>query len=391
MTDFRSARLQKLSLHFFAAQTDRIAALKASGADIIHLDIGSPDLPPPEPAVEALVSNARLSNTHGYQPHNFSEAYRNAWAAFYQRNFQVQLDPDREIVSLLGSKEGIFHLMQAVVNPGDIVLVPDPGYITYRSGIELAGGQAVSFSLDAKNNYLPDFDAIPLSVISQTRFLWLNYPNNPTSATATLDFFIRAVEFAHRNHLMICHDAAYAKICYDGYLAPSILQVPGARDVSVEFNTLSKSHAMAGWRVGIIAGNPDLLSALYKLKTNADSGHFQPVIQAATAALEVGEEWIAPRNLLYQERRDILLKAFSQLNWHAYHSPAGLYVWVRIPSFAQDSQQLARMILDKIHISVTPGIVFGAQDQYLRFSLTTATKKIQEAAERLVKWINDEY
>jgi LL-diaminopimelate aminotransferase len=391
MTDYRSQRLTKIPIHFFATHAQRLEALKLAGADIIHLDIGSPDLPPPDVAVETLITSARNPHHHGYQPHNFSRAYRKAWADFYLRNFQVSLDPEREIVPLIGSKEGIFHLMQAVVDPGDRVFVPDPGYITYTRGVQLAGGIPEALKLDPTNGYYPILEEIPRTALKNARVLWLNYPHNPTSAAATLDFFYQAVDFARRHRLLICHDAAYTQICFDGYQAPSILQIPGAQGVAVEFNTLSKSHAMAGWRVGMLAGNPAVVSALYALKTNADSGHFYPIIEAATAALAVGQEWFSARNELYRQRRDTLLETFAHLGWNAYRAPAGLYVWAQIPPFAENAQQFTSLILEKTHISVTPGSVFGQQDRYVRFSITAATRQVQAAAARLREWIDHEY
>lgn len=391
MTTFHAARLQSLPVHFFAEHARRIKTMKDSGIDVIHLDIGSPDLPPPQIAVDTLAESASNPHNHGYQPHNFSPAYRAAWADFYRRSFQVTLDPEREIVPLIGSKEGIFHLMLAVINAGDRVLVPDPGYITYTRGVQLAGGRPVPLPLAPTNGYLPALTELHSRDLKNVRILWLNYPNNPTSAAATLEFFQQAVDFAHQHQILICHDAAYTQICYDGYRAPSILQVPGAFEVAVEFNTMSKSHAMAGWRAGVLAGKPEVLSALYTLKTNADSGHFYPIIAAATEALKIDLDWISGRNESYRERRDILLQTFDRLGWEVFRSPAGMYVWVKIPSYAQSAAEFAVQILEKTHVSVTPGTVFGEQDRYLRLSLTCPTQRLQAAAGRLVEWIENEY
>ena len=323
--------MQSAAPLFFATLGERIAALQQRGYDVIRLDIGSPDLPPAPHILEALAQAARQADAHGYQPHNGTAGLRRAWAEMYARLYQVQLDPQREVLPLLGSKEGIFHLPLAVIDPGDVVLVPNPGYVTYTQGARFAGGEPYDLPLLPERDFLPDLDSIPENILKRARLLWLNYPSNPTAATAPLEFFAEAVAFARQHDLLVCHDAAYSQVSFDGFQPPSLLQAPGAKEVAVEFNTLSKSHNMAGWRVGAAVGQPEVLRALYNLKTNADSGHFLPVLAAATAAMTGDQTWLQERNLVYQERRDRVMQALRELSWQAATPRASLYVWFHVP------------------------------------------------------------
>ena len=270
----------------------KIAALRASGSDVIRLDEGSPDLPPAPPIIDALARSAASPQNHSYQSHKGIPLLQEAWAEMYQRVFGVGLNPESEVFPLLGSKEGIFHLLLALVEPGDCVLVPDPGYITYSRGTLFAGGEPYFMPLLPENGYFPDLNAIPDDVIRRAKLLWLNYPNNPTATMATVDFFAKALAFARTHDLLICHDAAYAQVTFDGMRALSILEVPGAKEIAVEFNTLSKSHNMAGWRVGVAVGNPLVLQALFTLKSNADSSHFRPIMDAAVEAMTGDQGWL---------------------------------------------------------------------------------------------------
>jgi LL-diaminopimelate aminotransferase len=370
--------------HFFAGLNVRLAAMQSEGSDIIRLDEGSPDLPPAPHIIDALARAARRPDVHSYQPHRGHAELRPAWAEMYQRVYGVTVDPEREVLPLLGSKEGIFHLPLAFIDPGDVVLVPDPGYITYTRGARLAGGELYLLPLQPENGYLPDFQAIPSEIVRRAKLLWLNYPNNPTAATASLDFFADAVDFARQHQLLLCHDAAYAQVTYDGYRAPSPLEVPGAKEVCVEFNTLSKSYNMAGWRVAALIGNPAALRAMYTLKTNVDSGHFRPVMEAAVAAMTGDQAWLQPRNDTYRQRRDMVLQALGRLGWQAAPTKASLYVWFAIP-VGQISAEFAARILEQAHVSLTPGSVFGSGGEgYIRLSLTAPTDRVEEAMERLV-------
>jgi LL-diaminopimelate aminotransferase len=380
-----SHRMEIFSEHFFASLNTRVAALQAEGNDVIRLDEGSPDLPPASHIIEALVRAARRSDTHSYQSQRGFAELRQVWADMYQRTYHVTVDPECQILPLLGSKEGIFHLPLAFVEPGAVVLVPDPGYITYTRGARLAGGELYCLPLVSERGYLPDLKAIPPDIVRRARLLWLNYPNNPTAATASPDFFAEAVAFAHNYNLLLCHDAAYAQVTFDGYCAPSLLEVTGADEVCVEFNTLSKSHNMAGWRVAALIGNAAAIQAMYTLKTNIDSGHFRPVLEAAVAAMTGDQTWIQSRNEIYQRRRDVVMQTLQRLGFRADTPRASLYVWFAVPP-GQTSAAFATTILEQAHVSLTPGSVFGSGGEgYIRLSVTAPTERVEEAMLRLEK------
>jgi len=305
----------------------------------------------------------------------------------YQRLYGVDLDADTDVVPLLGSKEGIFHLNLALVEEGDLVLIPDPGYLTYTQGAILSGGEPYYLPLLPEREFLPDLSAVPPAVAHQARLLWLNYPNNPTAAVAPLEFFDEAVEFARKYDLLVCHDAAYAQVAFDGYKSPSILEVPGSMEVAIEFNSLSKSHNMAGWRVGAALGNPDALRALFKVKTNADSGHFLPIIEAATAALNGDQGWLEGRNQVYHRRRDLLVAGLRSLGFAVDSPRASLYIWCPVPP-EWNSSEFASELLEKSHVSLAPGVVFGPGGEgYVRLSITQPEERLAEALQRLKNWI----
>lgn len=376
-------RMQHLPAHFFAALGAQIANMQAKGYDVIRLDEGSPDLPPSPAIVATLTRAAARHDSHGYQPQRGTPALRAAWAEMYARVFAVELDPDNEVAPLLGSKEGIFNFMMAIVDPGDPVLVPDPGYVTYLRGALIAGGEPWAFPLLPEKGFLPDLSAIPEGVAQRARVLWLNYPNNPTATVAPLSCFAEAVEFARRYDLLVCHDAAYTQITFDGRPAPSILQVPGAKEVAVEFNTLSKSHNMAGWRTGAAVGNAAALRSLHTYKTNVDSGHFLPVMEAAIEAMTGDQSWLPERNQVYRQRRDIVIAALRALGLPAAVPEGSLYVWCPVPS-GWTAQAFAAALLETARVSLTPGTVFGRNGEgYLRISLTAPSDRIEEAMERL--------
>lgn len=376
-------RLHLVPSQFFAALHSRIAALQAAGQEIIRLDIGSPDLPPAPHIVAALARAAANPGSHGYQAHNGPLALRQAWAEMYRRVHGVELDPQGEIVPLLGSKEGVFHLAQAILDPGDVALIPDPGYITYTSGTLLAGGTPYTLPLLPERGYLPDLAAIPADILRRARLLWLNYPNNPTAATAPLEFFSEAVNFARQHELLVCHDAAYSQVTFDGYRAPSILEVPGAKEVAIEFNSLSKSHNMAGWRSGAAVGNAQALKALYAYKTNADSGHFLPVMEAAVAAMTGEQGWLTGRNEIYRQRRDCVVSALQACGLDPATPKASLYVWSPVPA-GFTSAEFVSHLLEKGGVSLTPGAVFGGQGEgFVRIALSSPTEQINAAMQRI--------
>jgi LL-diaminopimelate aminotransferase len=383
----QARRMQDLTPQFFAALGEKIGALRVTGVDVINLDVGSPDMPPAAHIVEALVNTARQPSAHGYQSHHGIDALRKAWAGYYQREHQVELDPERQVLQVLGSKEGIFHLSTVLVDKEDIVLIPDPGYVTYTHGTLFAGGTPFYLPLQAHNGWLPDLDNIPEDVLRRVKILWLNYPNNPTAATAPMDFFEKAVSLAKAYDFVVCHDAAYTQITYDGYRSPSILEVPGAMDVAVEFNTLSKTYNMAGWRVGAAAGNAEVLNTLYSLKTRVDSSHFLPVWQGAIAALTGDQGWIAPRNAIYKERRDLFLSRISRLGLQAQTPQASFYIWARIPD-GYTSMRFSSELLEATGVSITPGTVFGeCGEGYMRITLCAPKERIQQALDRMERWM----
>src|SRR3990172_6577303 len=306
-TMFKPAeRIAQIKPYFLADLGKRIAAMKAKGADVIRMDIGSPDLPPPGFILEAMFESASRSDTHGYTLGQ-TQGFRKAIATYYKNRFGVELDPKTEAIDLIGSKEGLFALSQVILNPGDIALVPDPSYAVYTMGAQIAGGDAYAMPLLAKNAFLPDFDEIPAAVLKKVKILWLNYPNNPTGAIADLAFFEKAVKFAKKHGLLIAHDNPYCDVGFNGYHAPSLLQVPGAKDVAIEFNSMSKTYNMAGWRVGMVVGNPDVVKFIETYKSQQDSAIFAPLMAAAEAAMLGDQSWLTERNRVYQERRDAVI------------------------------------------------------------------------------------
>jgi LL-diaminopimelate aminotransferase len=378
-------RMELFTEHFFAGLNVRLAALRSQGCDIIRLDEGAPDLPPAPHIIEALASAASRPDAHSYQSHRGFPELRQAWAEMYHHSYGVIVDPEIEVLPLLGSKEGIVHLPLALIDPGDVVLVPNPGYITYTRGTWLAGGEPYFLPLLPERGYMPDLQAVPLEIVRRAKLLWLNYPNNPTAATASLDFFAEAVAFAHQHHILLCHDAAYAQVSFDDYRSPSPLEIPEAREVCVEFNTLSKSHNMAGWRVAALIGNPAVIKAMYTLKTNLDSGHFRPVMEAAVAAMMGDQTWLPVRNEVYRQRRDVVIQTLQYLGLQANIPCASLYVWFAVPP-GQTSIDFAATMLERAHVRLTPGSVFGSGGEgYIRLSLTAPIDRVEEAMLRLQK------
>jgi len=352
------------------------------GHDLIRLDVGSPDLPPPDAVVAQLAESASQPDRHGYQAHLGLPALRQAWSETYARLYGCRLDPEREILPLLGSKEGIFNLSAAWLNPGDVVLAPDPGYMTYFRGANFAGAEVFPLPTSEADHFQPDLDAIPASVLRRAKLLWLNFPANPTGATADLAFFERAVEFAHRHDLLLAHDAAYSRVYFTEAQPPSVLQIRGALEVAVEFNSLSKSHNMPGWRTGAVMGRVDVLAALLLLKTNVDSGHFRPILEASVTALNTPDAWLTARNRVYKRRLDTVLETLPA-SLHAYVPDAAIYVWLQVPA-GYSSQRYTEEALQQAQVSLTPGTVFGeAGEGYVRLSLTLPEARLVEAMERL--------
>lgn len=386
MTLAPAHRMAALPPSFFAGLNQRLRELRAKGVKVIRMDMGSPDQPPPAPMIAALERSAEQPSSHGYTPFGGLPHYRAAWAEFYGRRFGVELDADSELMGLLGSKEGIFKLHLAYVNPGDVVLIPDPGYATYTAGASFAGAEIVYMPLRAERQFLPDFGAIPPEVLHRAKLMWLNYPNNPTGAVASLDFLAEAVALARTHGFLLAHDAPYTEIAFDGYVPPSVLQVPGAREVAVEFHSLSKTANMAGWRVGVLAGNVEVVKTMSSLQSHIDSGHFQPVLEAAVEALTGDQGWLKARNAYYRERRDLVVAGVRAAGLRADTPAAAIYVWVKLPDGTSD-EAYAQALLDGAGVTTTPGSVFGPSGHgYLRVSLGTATDQVREAMERWKEW-----
>jgi len=379
-------RLDRLPPYLFVQVNQRIAELRSRGKDIIDFGIGDPDLPTPAHIIERMCRAARDPANHRYPETNGLEELRRAIADWYEKRFGVTLDPAKEVLPLIGSKEGIGHMALCFVEPGDVALVPDPGYPPFSLGTILAGGQPYFMPLKEENDFLPDFEAIPEKAARKAKLMWLNYPNNPTGATADLEFFERAVHFARRYDLAICHDAPYTEIAFDGYKPPSFMQIPGAKDVGVEFHSLSKTYHMTGWRVGMVVGNAEMVNALFRVKSNLDSGIPQAIQHAAVEALRGSQEHVAEHNAIFQRRRDKLVKALSEVGLRARTPRATFYVWARIPE-GYTSMAFTNRLLDEVGIAVTPGTGYGKEGEgYIRFSLTIPDDRLEQGIIRLLAW-----
>jgi LL-diaminopimelate aminotransferase len=378
-------RAQAIPDYFFASLNQKIAALKARGADIISADAGSPDLPPDPFIIDTLKNSAENPDKHGYGGYAGQPHLRQAIAAYYRRRFGVELN-NNELVPLIGSKEGVVNLHLAWLDPGDLSLIPNPGYPSYYFAPMLANGHTQQFDLQPEHGWLPDFSTIPAATAKTARMLWLNYPNNPTGAVASLDFFAEAVEFCRQYDILLCHDAPYTDITFDGYRAPSVLQIPGAKDVAIEFHSLSKTYNMAGWRVGMAAGNAIAVQALATVKTQIDSGIAKPIQDMAAAALTGDQSWTVERNAIYQQRRDLCMATLNNIGLKASLPRAGLYVWFRIPE-TYTSLEFHNLLLEKAHISLTPGHIYGSNGEgWMRISIAAKTENLQEVMNRLEKF-----
>jgi LL-diaminopimelate aminotransferase len=379
-------RIEELPPYLFAEISRKIAEKRAAGVDVVSFGIGDPDLPTPAYILDALKHAADVPANHRYPETDGLPELRTAFAGWYQRRFNVELDADKQTLPLIGSKEGIGHVPLCLINEGDVALVPDPAYPVYAVGTSFAGGICYTVPLLEDNAYLPDLESIPRDVVARSKILWLNYPNNPTGAVASLDFFERAVDFARRNDIVICHDLAYADVTYDEYEAPSFLQMEGASDVGIEFNSLSKTYNMTGWRIGVAAGNADLINALFRVKSNLDSGIPQAIQQMAIAAIDGPQDCILDHNAIYQRRRDRIVDTLRGLGLDVKTPKAGLYVWARTPA-GVSSIEYASRLLDATGVVVTPGIGYGTFGEgYIRLSITTPDDRVDEGLRRLAAW-----
>jgi len=376
-------RLKRLPPYLFAEIDRKKREVRARGVDVIDLGIGDPDLPTPPHIIQALQKAAEDPANHRYPSYEGMLAYRQAVADWYAKRFNVRLDPEQEVLTLVGSKEGTAHIPLAFVNPGDIVLVPDPGYPVYAAGTWFAGGEAHWMPLRRENGFLPDLDAIPADVARRAKLMYLNYPNNPTAAVATRDFFARVVAFARRHGILVCHDAMYSELKFDGFEPPSLLEVEGAREVGVEFHSLSKTYSMTGWRLGFCVGNRAAVAGLGAVKTNVDSGVFQAVQIAGIAALSGPQDLAEQYRRTYQERRDVVVSGLKRLGWEVDIPKGTFFVWAPVPR-GLDSRSFATRLLEEAGVVVTPGVGFGPSgESFYRIALTVERARLAEAMERL--------
>ena len=377
-------RVQQLPPYLFARISELIAEQRAAGVDVISLGIGDPDLPTPPHVIAALQKAVEDPANHRYPETEGLPEFREAVARWYERRHGVALDPEREVVSLIGSKEGLAHLPLCLIDPGDLAIGMRPGYPVYEIATMLAGGETLALPLREEDGWLPRLDDVPDDSAERARILWLNYPNNPTGATADHAFFEHAIAWAKQHDIAIAHDLAYSDVCFDGYRAPSILEVDGARDVAIEFNSLSKTFNMTGWRVAMAVGNAELVDVLRRVKSNLDSGVPQALQQMAIAALDGPRDAIDRHNDIYERRRDRVVQVLRELGLQVDPPRASLYVWARLPEAERSSAEFAQRLVEETGVVVTPGVSYGdAGEGYIRISLTIADDRLEEALERL--------
>ncbi|MDD5196331.1 MAG: LL-diaminopimelate aminotransferase [Candidatus Omnitrophota bacterium] len=380
-----SKKIQDLPPYLFLEIDKAKRKAAAAGRDIIDLGIGDPDQPTPRHIIEALYQASLDPANHRYALDQGMPALRRSIAVWYKERFGVSLNPGSEVLPLIGSKEGLAHFPLAFLNPGDYSLVPDPCYPPYKGGTILAGAKPYSLPLLEENAFLPDLKKIPLSVRKKAKIIFVNYPNNPTSATAEKAFYKELIEFARKNKIIIVSDLAYSEMSYDGYRPASILELEGAREVAIEFHSLSKTYNMTGWRIGWACGNEKLTAVLAKVKSNIDSGIFSAVQLAGIVALSGPQEYVKSMCSLYQERRDCLMEGLGALGWQAHRPKATFYVWIKVPR-GKSSLKFSELLLDRANIVVTPGVGFGKYGEgYIRMALTVGKERIKEALERLRK------
>lgn len=378
-----SERLEKIPPYLFAEIDRKIAEARAKGIDIISLGIGDPDTPTLPPIVEEMHRAVDNPKNHDYPPYNGTEKFRKAACAWMKKRFGVELDADEEMLANIGSKEAIAHVFLAFVDRGDYTLVPDPGYPVYHNATVFAGGTPYHMPLLEENGYLPDFDKIPEDIAKKSKLMFLNYPNNPTGAVADLEFFKKAVDFCKKYDILLCSDMAYSEMTFDGYKAPSVLQVEGAKDVALEFYSHSKSYNMTGWRVGFVCGNAKAVKALGTIKNNIDSGTFKAIQDAATVAFDIDEKYINDLNKMYQERRDVAEKGFKELGWNIKPSKATFYLWLPVTR-GMSSEQFVTKMLEDAHVVVPSGRGYGEYGEgYFRVALTKDTDTIKECIKRM--------
>jgi len=381
-----SQRMEKLPPYLFVEISRKIAEKRARGEEVVSFGIGDPDSPTPPHIINRLCQAAQEPANHRYPETEGLPELRRAIAGWYQNRFGVSLDADKEVLPLVGAKEGIVHIALCLIDPNDLALVPDPGYPPYSRGTMLAGGKPYYLPLGEENGFLPDLEAVPADILKQARLLWLNYPNNPTGAVADLDFFQRVVELARRYEIAVCHDAAYTEVAFDGYQLPSFMQAEGAKEVGVEFHSLSKGYNMTGWRIGMVVGNATMVDALSRVKSNLDSGIPQAIQYAAVAALTGPQDSIKEQNARYQRRRDLVIDKLLSMGLSVMSPKGGLYIWARVPQ-GYTSVEFTDDLLEQVGVVVTPGVGYGENGEgYVRLSLTIPDASLVKGLSRLAEW-----
>ena len=379
-------RIENLPPYLFVEISRKIAEKKAKGEEVISFAIGDPDIPTPPHIIERLCQAAKDRANHRYPESDSLPALRQAVANWYERRFGVSFDPDKEVLPLIGSKEGIAHIAFCFIDNEDIALVPDPGYPVYSVSTMLAGGEPYYLPLREEEDFLPNLDIIPEHVLKKAKLLWLNYPNNPTAAVADLDFFNKVVNFAQQHDLVVCHDGPYTEVAFDGYQPVSFMQADGAREIGVEFHSLSKSYNMTGWRIGMAVGNATMINALMRLKSNLDSGIPQAIQYAAIEALTGPQDCIQKHNDIYQKRRDLIVEVLNSIGLIANAPKASLYIWAKVPE-GYNSMDFTANLLDQVGVAVTPGIGYGQNGEgYVRLSLTVPDASLVKGLSRLAGW-----
>jgi len=377
-----SKRLEGVGEYYFSQKLREIDDMNKAGKQVINLGMGSPDLPPHPDVIKALQDEAAKPNTHAYQNYKGSPVFRNAISKWYKKWYNVDLNPDSEILPLIGSKEGIMHVCMTYINDGDSVLIPNPGYPTYKSAATIAGASVVPYTLKEENNWFPDFDELEKSDLDNVKLMFVNYPQMPTGQLPTKELFQQLIAFAKKHNILLCHDNPYSFILNKKPM--SLLSVDGAKDVAIELNSFSKSHNMAGWRVGMLSGKKQWIDEILRFKSNMDSGMFLPVQLAAAKALELDQDWYDELNAVYSKRRERVFELLQLLQCSFDKSQAGLFVWASIPSVYKDGYELSDTVLQKSNVFITPGGIFGnAGAKYVRVSLCTKEERINEAIQRI--------
>ncbi|GAB4301531.1 MAG: LL-diaminopimelate aminotransferase [Myxococcota bacterium] len=380
-----SERVKKVPPYLFARLDKMQAEARARGADIISLSIGDPDLPTPDFIVKKMQEEVAVAKHHRYPSYEGSLEYREAVARYYKRHFKVSLDPKNEILALIGSKDGIAHTPLALIDSGDEVLVPSPGYPVYNVSTIFATGTTRFYPLLEKNSFIPDLDALEKEPLDKVKLIWVNYPNNPTGAGATREFYKKLVEFARRNNIIVCADSAYLELAFESDKRTSILEVEGAKELAIEFGSLSKTYNMTGWRIGWAAGNEKLVSALGQIKTNVDSGAFTAIQYASITALDEGDEFIEENREIWRKRRDIFVEGLKKLGYSPFVPSGSFFVWVRTPKGVSSMNFVERLLKER-GVMCTPGVGFGEEGEgYIRFALTVGMERLKEALERIGK------